>query len=360
MNEAFKIIGNCIPVKGFNRSLVCDLHRNKYDFIPNDLYDIMVNHEGKTMKNIKDFYQNKYDDIIEEYFQFLVKREYVFFTDTPNWFSKMDLGFHYPFLISNAIIDVNKSSSYDYSEVLYQLSELKCKYLEIRFYNEFNLSKVENMVSYLDKIKSMITFISITIPDTIEQVDLNEFLKKYPRISHIYLYRSDKNRMIQDDENKTVIIYSIKDIKNNKSCGLIHSSYFASNIKMFTESLNYNSCLNRKISVDVYGNIKNCPSMPQDFGNIKDTTLREALENKDFKKYWNVTKDQIEVCKDCEFRYICTDCRAYLENPKDDYSKPLKCGYNPYTNKWEDWSTNPLKQKAIEHYSMQELVKKND
>ena len=104
--------------------------------------------------------------------------------------------------------------------------------------------------------------------------------------------------------------------------------------------------------------------MAQSFGNIKDTTLEEALNHPDFKKYWNVTKDQIEVCKDCEFRHICTDCRAYTErthfNGDIDLSKPLKCGYNPYTNEWAEWSTNPLKQKAIEYYGMQELVKLSD
>lgn len=97
--------------------------------------------------------------------------------------------------------------------------------------------------------------------------------------------------------------------------------------------------------------------MKESYGNIRDTTLMEALEKPGFKKYWNITKDQVSVCKDCEFRYICTDCRAYLEDPEDIYSKPLKCGYNPYTCEWEEWSTNPLKEKAIEHYGMQDLVK---
>ncbi|MEM9686908.1 MAG: grasp-with-spasm system SPASM domain peptide maturase, partial [Bacteroidota bacterium] len=124
------------------------------------------------------------------------------------------------------------------------------------------------------------------------------------------------------------------------------------NMKLFTESQRHNSCLNRKISIDSNGNIKNCPSMPQSFGNIKNTTLKAALHHKDFKKYWNLTKDHIAVCKACEFRYICTDCRAYLEKPDDPYSKPLKCGYDPYTNVWQDWSTNPLKQQAIDFYGM--------
>ena len=100
--------------------------------------------------------------------------------------------------------------------------------------------------------------------------------------------------------------------------------------------------------------------MKRSFGNIKNITLEEALSHPDFKKLWNINKDQIEVCKDCEFRYICTDCRAYLEDPENIYSKPLKCGYNPYTCEWEEWSTNPLKQKAIEYYGMEELAKQEN
>jgi SPASM domain peptide maturase of grasp-with-spasm system len=82
--------------------------------------------------------------------------------------------------------------------------------------------------------------------------------------------------------------------------------------------------------------ISKIPSMPESFGSIKDILLEEALNKANFKKYWNITKDQIDVCKDCEFRHICTDCRAYTEEPDNINSKPLKCGYNPYTNKWSE------------------------
>lgn len=92
--------------------------------------------------------------------------------------------------------------------------------------------------------------------------------------------------------------------------------------------------------------------MKESFGNIKNITFQGALKAKDFKKYWNINKDKISVCKDCEFRHICTDCRAYIENPEDIYSKPLKCGYDPYTATWEEWSTNPLKQKAKAYYNI--------
>jgi SPASM domain peptide maturase of grasp-with-spasm system len=189
---------------------------------------------------------------------------------------------------------------------------------------------------------------------------VDELIEKGKIKTFTYYNTSNSNDNIIHDS----IIVSNSDIdKVSINCGVVLLNNAYSNIKLFSESQNYNTCLNRKISIDKDGNIKNCPSMPQSFGNIKDTTLEEAINHPDFKKYWNVNKDMIAVCKDCEFRHICTDCRAYTERThfEDDIdlSKPLKCGYNPYTNEWAEWSTNPLKEKAIEYYGMQDLVKKD-
>ena len=92
------------------------------------------------------------------------------------------------------------------------------------------------------------------------------------------------------------------------------------------------------------------------FGNLSDTKLSDVLNHPELKKYWNINKDKIHVCKDCEFGYICTDCRAYTENPEDIYSKPLKCGYDPYTGIWSEWSKNPLKQEGIKFYGIENLI----
>ena len=95
----------------------------------------------------------------------------------------------------------------------------------------------------------------------------------------------------------------------------------------------FNSCLNRKIAVDEHGNIGNCPSMEKKFGSVKENSLLTVAKRNDFKKVWKLNKDAIEICKDCEFRYICSDCRAYTENGIT--SKPAKCSYDPYTGIWE-------------------------
>lgn len=59
-----------------------------------------------------------------------------------------------------------------------------------------------------------------------------------------------------------------------------------------------------------------------------------------------------KTCMHCEFRHICTDCRAYLDDPEDRYSKPLKCSYDPFTTKWDDWTLNPLKNKVADFYTI--------
>jgi radical SAM protein with 4Fe4S-binding SPASM domain len=76
---------------------------------------------------------------------------------------------------------------------------------------------------------------------------------------------------------------------------------FFIHIHTFTESQTHNTCLNRKLCIDADGNIENCPILE----NINDTTLQEFLTLTGFKDIWYINKDKIDVCKNCEFKYMC-------------------------------------------------------
>lgn len=358
----FILFSDCIPVRGLNRSIICDMQNNNYHFIPNGLYDILEKYNGKTVDFVKTKFKNKYDEIIDEYFEFLVSNNLIFFNSNSNLFPPISLEWYSPSLITNMIIDYDKID-YDIKNIVNQLEILKCSYIQFRFFREVSLSFITSIVNFIDGEKSRIISIDFILKyqSSFSKEELNNLLKSHPRIHALILFNSPEDKSYNAIwEKMGYLMYVKKNILNEKHCGIINEEYFYSNIKLFSESQHHNTCLNRKIAIDKDGNIKNCPSMSKSFGNIQSTTLQEALNHEDFKKYWNITKDQIKVCKDCEFRHICTDCRAYVENSEDDYSKPLKCGYSPYTNEWEEWSTNPLKQKAIEHYKMQELVINND
>lgn len=63
-------------------------------------------------------------------------------------------------------------------------------------------------------------------------------------------------------------------------------------------------------------------------GTLGDLNITEIINNSKFKNYDLITKDKVKDCKDCEFRYICTDFRVFIKDKNDLFSKPEKCNYN--------------------------------
>ena len=63
-------------------------------------------------------------------------------------------------------------------------------------------------------------------------------------------------------------------------------------------------------------------------------------------KCWHTTKDHVEKCKDCEYRYACNDCRPLAQGSdsgKRWLASSVDCLYNPYTGKWEDERVCPMR-----------------
>ena len=102
-------------------------------------------------------------------------------------------------------------------------------------------------------------------------------------------------------------------------------------------NMNYNSCWGSVIAVTGDGNIRPCVHSETIIGRIEEE-LRDidGLIEK-MNPFWTVSKDKVERCRDCEFRYICFDCRekAMRESGRMDGANPL-CRYNPHTGEWND------------------------
>lgn len=348
----FVLFANVQIVNGAERSLLCDLQHDTYHFIPNSLAELLSTHNKiKSIKEIKTYLKNEYDEIIDEYFVYLHDKGLIFFTDTPEWFPDLSLRWEEPFKITHAIIDTNSNNIKSHIQ---ELQDIKCPHFQIRMFSPCSVVEWETLLEAIDW-KLFLSLEIITPYVEVSKTDWLNLIKNYPVIHSISLYNAPLDSFEAKKEMGN-LFYFKNALTSETHCGVIASHYFTVNIPTFTESQQHNTCLNRKISIDKDGYIKNCPSMLHHFGHISETKLEDVIKNPEFTKYWNIKKDDISKCKDCEFRHICTDCRAYLENPEDLHSAPLKCGYDPYTCQWEDWSTNPLKQKAIEHYNLTELV----
>lgn len=363
MSLYFKFYSNIFFSKGINRILINDIQREEIELISSDIYDVIE--DLKSKKSITEIlikYGIKNESIIKEYISYFEQKEYGFYCTKKEYdlFPDLNNNFIKPSQITNSFIEIKSFNQDKFIDFVNQLESFNCSALSIMFYSSVSQNTLLQVIDIFTgkRIKSVEIYIRFS-----NDIGLSLFEKIKNRVDNhltkLLIYNSPYNKHIEYKEFNTIINFSKVNIKNFKKCGNVDIKHFQTNQDKYFESLNHNSCLHKKISIDQDGNIKNCPAMSQSFGNIRDTTLEQALNHPDFKKYWNIKKDDIEVCKDCEFRHVCTDCRAFVEDPKNIYSKPLKCGYNPYTNEWEEWSTNPLKQKAIEYYGLQDLVRKD-
>ena len=353
----FKLYASCIPVKGVQRSVICDLQYHRAKFITNDLYEILSKNDPIDYTYLVSEYGADNEPILNEYFTFLEENEFGFWCgeNELDYFPKLDLSYHSPFQITNAIIDQDKNSKHDYNHIFRQLDHLGSVDIQLRYFDPVPLDRLESLLQMIStaRIKS----VQFVIPyDSINAIyPAARLLRKYLKICQVVIHSAPLYRQLEI--NKVPIQLTTQVITDESHCGVIHQAYFNINTAHFAEAKNYNSCLNQKISIDKHGQIKNCPSMNESFGDIGEILLSEAVDHPKFKETWSIRKDDIVICKDCEFRYICSDCRAYLEKPDDIYSKPLKCGYNPKTTEWSQWSKNPLKRESIAYYELNRLKK---
>jgi SPASM domain peptide maturase of grasp-with-spasm system len=124
--------------------------------------------------------------------------------------------------------------------------------------------------------------------------------------------------------------------KNYQCQGIIKKEFFSLSTSHFFQSQSFNTCLYKKLYISNYGEIKNCP-YAESYGNIDILSVQQIQllsKNSAFTKHWNVIKDKIQICQDCELRHFCTDCRYFIKDKNDIYSQPANCGYNPYLAKW--------------------------
>lgn len=327
-NDFFLLFANCIPVKGYRRATICDLQRGDYFIVPNSLVELL-NQLKKTPINDMLKNLNKEDkETALSYIEYLIKYELGFLTDDPIKFPLLDLTFKSPFLVNDMILELSSVFIDRLDNLIEQITQLGVPFIEIRM----NFDDYQLLEKFLEKTKYTRTrSLNIICEYSYEQkhkMNFRNLIDTYSIIGHISIHSVPENKIKKLRQHNTPKLTYTSSMLTNETCGKIDKDFFTTNIGFFTESMQANNCLNKKITIDKYGNIKNCPSIKNIYGNILTDKLASVLENPIFQSYSKIKKDEIEVCKDCEFRYVCSDCRAHIDNI---YNKPQYCNYNPYT-----------------------------
>ncbi|REC77942.1 grasp-with-spasm system SPASM domain peptide maturase [Chryseobacterium elymi] len=340
MSNFFILYQDCTIIKGSKNILLSDFYKNKIINIT-EFYSYFIRDRYLNISNGS--------DDLHELVEFLSGERLGYISDDLSSIQKKNFIWRTPNEVNEVIIEHQKNDTYN-PDLVYKIIEtLSAEFLQIRFI-DFSFKKLTQILELVKN--SSIRTIEVLIPfwDEAKNDKIIKKLEKELRIQIIYFYNSPKN--ISRHENCNIIYYQ-KNITDVRHCGIINEDYFLNDIRNISKTKIVNNCLYDKIFISLSGDIKNCPSMPNIICNVNDFSNFLFSEKYKAEKNRYITKDKVKICRDCEYRYFCIDCRAYKEDPDDDYSKPLKCGYNPYTGKWEEWSKNPLKQKAIQYYGMQ-------
>ena len=184
----FQLFACCLPVKGARRSMICDVQRQTFQFIPNGLYEILTGHAGETLAAIQAAYGHEYDEEIGEYFEFLLRHEFGFWCDDPDRFPPLDLAWEAPERITNAILDVDAGSDHDYAKLLAELDDLGCKALEVRVFHGAPLGLLRGILAAArhGRLRS-IDLLAGHSPELAPEA-LQRLAAEYPRVSGIVVH----------------------------------------------------------------------------------------------------------------------------------------------------------------------------
>lgn len=334
-DKCFYLYADCIPVRGAKRAVICDLGTNRMDFIPEHLFEILTEYKQQTLKQIRRAFGAKNKEVLDQYFLFLLKKKYGRWLSKEelSWFPELKQTWKSPAQIENAIIDVDEHSAHDWASILSQLSDLGCFAVQLRFFSAVSREVLNQLMEHM--LKSRIASVDLLLPWQADDAPHSwaNFLQAHTRVKRLFLHShpDEADYQLHKVEQAEVVI-THQEITSSDHCGFVSPQYFTINNRFFAEAQQHNTCLHGKIGIDVSGNIRNCPAMPHVYGHSSTTRLDEAIKSADFNAVGAIAKDQISICKDCEFRYVCSDCRAFLDDP---YGKPLHCDYDPYTASWQ-------------------------
>lgn len=268
----------------------------------------------------------------------MIEREYAFVSDDIQAFPEISKELYEDENhIYDAIIDIDENDikAKKLEMFLSDLKKLRCTDLQVRIYNHSDQSRLHHLLKGICEHIFYYVELHIDSSEHITFEDCCNIILNYAPITNIYLYNATSNTSRDYNENtegcyplKMGTVYYVAAVLGNNNCGCISDySKIYRDAGFYKMSQVHNSCLYKKVSLDKDGNVRNCPSM------LEKYDLSEGLENITkslaFRKYWNITKNDVEDCRACEFRFNCLDCRAHTRG-NGVFNKPVTCKYNPF------------------------------
>lgn len=332
ISKKFKLFHCCIPVKGVTIGTIIDLQRDLHFSVPNNILEYIEEYSNKSLYYLFfDFKESK--KILKKFIRFFIQNELVIVADQLDCFTRLSTNYIRPFQIDTITIEIVDFENFHHNLFSLKIEELGVKALKIIIKDDV-LITIKKILDLLKNSKTL--SISLFTPHNVEiERDLEFLCNKYFRLTQIIFFNySPNNKEIK--RKNTIFNYDFLPVEKVFYKGVQNPNNFVININSFLEAVNFNLNYNRTIYIDSNGNLKRHMLDVVDFGIITSVDISIQIENNVISELWHITKDKINICKDCQFRYICPDDRVPIKlNPADlFYSHLTNCKYDPYTDKW--------------------------
>jgi SPASM domain peptide maturase of grasp-with-spasm system len=330
-----QLFADCIAVKGSVRSIIYDLGRCSYKIVPNDLLKVLQRCSLKSLSEVIADLDAKDKKTAKEYVNFLIKNELGFLCtkNEKEMFPKLPLNWDVPSTIANATIEVDNRNFKNLHHYILELQKFNCYFFSLNFHNDISTAAfIETINSFRN---SDLYSLSIAIPHTILSDKIINEITKLHYILNVVCYNAPADDVLRysNDGRIKLITKAL-----TKKLPATHIPSFTVNISHFTEAQKFNTFYNRKIYIDRYGNVRNSV-FAQKHGKLnKNEThqhIKRIINSKAYNYLYNVKKDIVKTCKDCEYRYMCTDPRIPMKSSSGYYYYETPCSYNPYKGEWK-------------------------
>lgn len=282
---------DCQIIEGYTRDMIYDLTRQDFYFSPKSMTTFVYSLHGKAYP----LDQNNLKSFENEYFDFLIENEII--KDVSNsvfeCFPEIDKSYLSPHVIHSLHISINQIEKFNSilnNQLMIPFIYIYGHITDIEFF--------KNVLLTLDLLQnSKVIYV--------EDEQLIEF--------------DDKIHFIEKSE-------SIKLKKSNI------------NFDFFFEAQNFNTFFNKVLFINYNGEISLSNNELDKFVHIDDIkkfidliSFANEIENIELQ---TSSKNKTDICKDCEFRYMCFDHRVPVKRNQNEWYHKTECNYNPYICKW--------------------------
>ncbi|TSJ41290.1 hypothetical protein [Fluviicola chungangensis] len=295
--------------KGYNRSILHDLSKGGFEFLSNEAFEVLSNlHEYDNFNSCLE--QNA--EIADELKSLDALNIINHFISDIHVFPK---------------IDKSNSMPSHFQAITFVVNTSNIKYIQR---NIGVLSRLtQNLFLIFDK--KHILFLDFLI----------DFLKDNQHLRIIFCGKRSLLDKIDSIVSKHKVFCEYAEIDLSDKAKYIETfPSLHNNYLLFNETLNFNSGFYEKILINADGRIG--INLFDDFnlGHISKIKTIEDFEslkiNERYQEVINIKVDQIAVCQQCEFRYMCTDIKIPRQS---NFSREIfvkdECRYNPFISKWK-------------------------